>query len=144
MMIRLRGHHLLCIHGFQGMGYSDSFVEIMKEITYEIRDNPKNTKLHIQVLDQVDQVCRGCPHLEKNRCLASEDSNQHVTDMDLRVITHLNIEAGKIYSKQELLTRTQQFVEPYDLDYLCAGCSWLEYGVCKKGIQNLKDRNLHL
>ena len=30
MKLVLRGHHLLCLKGFQGYGYDDDFVENMK------------------------------------------------------------------------------------------------------------------
>ena len=30
-MLKIRHHHLLCILGFKGLGYSDEFVENMKK-----------------------------------------------------------------------------------------------------------------
>ncbi|MFC3885973.1 hypothetical protein ACFOU2_21845 [Bacillus songklensis] len=33
-----------------------------------------------------------------------------------------------------------RYVNPDDLDYLCEGCSWLSYGVCKEGIASLKEQ----
>ena len=136
-MITIRGHHLLCIHGFKGMGYSESFVKEMEKIVTLLREEPNNPMLEVKVVKQLDDVCQGCPNNGKSHCLSDEN---HVTQMDQRVIKQLGIEAGHIYTKHELLLATQQKVEPSDLDYICEGCSWLSYGVCKEGIQLLKQK----
>ncbi|MFV9511429.1 DUF1284 domain-containing protein [Tepidibacillus sp. LV47] len=137
-MITIRGHHLLCIHGFQGMGYSETFVKEMEKISLILRDNLNNTDILIRVVNQLDDVCQSCPHRGNNKCVQDENSNQHVTEMDQKVIKKLELEAGRIYSKRELLQRTKEKIEPNDLDVICEGCSWLGYGVCKEGIERLK------
>lgn len=136
-MRKLRGHHLLCIHGFRGMGYSDSFVENMQLIVNEIKD--MNVDQEIQVLVELDDACRKCPHHGDTICVASEASNNHVTSMDKRVIQHLDLTANNKYKKSEIIKRTKERVHPDDLDHLCKGCSWLSYGVCKEGIDQLRN-----
>ena len=42
MKIKLRGHHLLCLQGFQGYAYDDSFV---KNMTYI--NNLENLKIQL-------------------------------------------------------------------------------------------------
>lgn len=138
--LRLRGHHLLCVHGFRGMGYSPSFVEKMKEIVKEIRNEEKD--FPIQVVVALDEACSACPHHGESTCQASPRSNDHVVAMDRRVIKHLGLEENKIYWKSELLQRTAASVRPDDLDHLCANCSWLPYGVCKEGIANVRTGNI--
>ncbi|WP_339060294.1 DUF1284 domain-containing protein [Tepidibacillus marianensis] len=144
-MITLRGHHLLCIHGFRGMGYSESFVEEMKKIVTVFRDDLTNPSLEVKIANSLDNVCQGCPNNGKTRCLAddkSENADHHVSQMDQRVMRKLEIQPGRIYTKQELLIKTQEKVAPEDLDQLCEGCSWLAYGVCKEGMVQLRERNL--
>jgi uncharacterized protein len=65
-----------------------------------------------------------------------------VISMDQKVIRHLGIEENEIYLKSELVRLTAQKVRPDDLDYLCANCSWLPYGVCKEGIANVQNGNV--
>lgn len=140
-MIRtLRGHHLLCIHGFRGMGYSDLFAENMKKIVDEIRD--ESLDFPIQVKTSLDDACSACPHNGESICAASPFSQFHVTSMDQRVLQKLGLKAGETYLKSDLIQLTALAVQPDDLDVLCAGCSWLSYGVCKKGIANLREGNL--
>jgi hypothetical protein len=132
----LRGHHLLCVHGFQGMGYSPEFVRKMAEIVDKIRDPEQD--FPIQVVRGFDDTCMVCPNKGAEKCEANGDSEEHVQGLDRNVITHLGLQANEIYWKSALVELTRERVEPADLDQLCAGCSWLSYGVCKEGIAKLK------
>lgn len=137
-MRKLRGHHLLCVHGFQGMGYSPAFIKKMEEIVREIRDH--SLDFPIQVLIDLDEACSACPHKGQNFCNAKEGSDEHVKGMDGKVLHHLGLTPGQSYLKSELIKRTRERVHPEDLDTLCAGCSWISYGVCKEGIEKLRTR----
>ena len=131
----LRGHHLLCVHGFQGMGYSPDFIEKMNEIVAEIRD--ETFDFHIQVVVGLDETCFHCPNMGEGFC-NSPKSNSFVINMDEKVVNHLGIKSGDVYKKSELVSLVAKTVDPEDLDILCKGCSWLSYGVCKEGIAKLK------
>jgi len=119
------------------MGYSESFVEKMSEIVALMRD--PDIDVPIRVIAALDEACYACPHHGIDRCEADENSNEHVLAMDRRVLNHLQLEERGVYMKSELIERTKRTVEPDDLDVLCAGCSWLSYGVCKEGIRKLKN-----
>lgn len=133
--LTLRGHHLLCVHGFQGMGYSPEFVKLMESIVDGIRNPEKD--FSIRVVANLDDACGACPHNGGSICIASEGSDEHVKTMDENVIEHLQLEKGKSYRKSDLIELTAKMVEPDDLDLLCKDCSWLPYGVCKEGIATL-------
>lgn len=135
-MYTLRGHHLLCIHGFKGMGYSPAFVEKMTEIVTAVRD--VNQDFPIRVVRALDDTCWTCPHHGQTTCEKDAESNAHVLQLDANVIGHLGLKDGNIYPKSELVSLVAEKVEPEDLDHLCQGCSWLSYGVCKDGIAALK------
>lgn len=136
-MVRvLRGHHLLCVHGFRGMGYSPDFVQQMDRIVKDIRDTEKD--FPIQVVAGLDDACMTCPNRGESVCQAAPGSNEHVLSMDEKAIRHLGLNHGETYQKSELVALTADKVDPSDLDYICKGCSWLSYGVCKEGIEDLK------
>ncbi|OEF99949.1 hypothetical protein BHF71_07060 [Vulcanibacillus modesticaldus] len=139
MDITLRGHHLLCIHGFQGMGYNHDFIINMEDIVGKIRDSGND--FDIQVLIGLDNICKACPHQGGSQCIKDDNSDQHVKLLDSRVIQHLQLKENNRYSKFEILKKTKELVKPDDLDFLCEGCSWLPSGICKNGIMNLKNEN---
>ncbi|MDI3257912.1 MAG: DUF1284 domain-containing protein [Kyrpidia sp.] len=132
--LRLRAHHLLCIHGFRGMGYDDEFVVNMSEIVRRFHGEPE---LQIQVLNNLDAVCSACPSNGGDVC-ERERRDRHIQAMDGRVIEKLGLTAGGIYTRDELVRRTAAAVAPEDLDVLCQGCRWLPCGVCKEGMAALR------
>lgn len=134
----LRGHHLLCVHGFRGMGYSPEFVVKMRDVVDDIRDDTK--KFKIQTVIDLDETCDFCPHKGDGFCNADPDSDVHVRGMDTKVLNHLGLEHRGVYEKDQLVQLVAEKVNPEDLDHICEGCSWLGYGVCKEGIQQLKDK----
>lgn len=135
----LRGHHLLCVHGFEGMGYSPEFVKKMDEVVQDIRNEEKD--FFIKVVVDLDEACSECPHNGGSICVASEGSDRHVKSMDRRVLDHLGLIENDTYKKSTLVKMTTQLVKPDDLDHLCKNCSWLPYGVCKNGIKKLNELN---
>jgi uncharacterized protein len=141
LSLTLRGHHLLCIHGFRGMGYSPEFVKKMSRIVEQMRDD--RIDFSIKVVAALDDTCGACPHKGKTTCEANEGSNEHVLTMDMNVIHQLGLIEGAIYPKSFLVQLTAEKVKPNDLDYLCKGCSWLSYGVCKEGISALQEKYGH-
>ncbi len=138
MSMVLRGHHLLCVHGFRGMGYSPEFVDKMREIVEQISDD--RIDFPIRVVAALDDTCSVCPNNGETICVASEDSNEHVLSMDHKVIHQLGLIGGAAYQKSDLVQLTAEKVQPKDLEYLCQGCSWLSYGVCKEGISALREK----
>lgn len=41
-MIRLRGHHLICLHFYRGEGYSREFVENLEDIVRRAKGGRRN------------------------------------------------------------------------------------------------------
>ncbi|MCD8510575.1 MAG: DUF1284 domain-containing protein [Bacillus sp. (in: Bacteria)] len=119
------------------MGYSPAFVKEMDGIVKDIRNGEKD--FSIKVVKDLDDTCQACPHNGGTICVASEGSDAHVKSMDQRVIEHLGLIEGKAYTKSVLVEWTARAVKPDDLDHLCEGCSWLPYGVCKEGIEILRN-----
>lgn len=135
--ITLRGHHVLCVHGFRGMGYSPEFVRKMGEIVRDIRNG--EVTYPIRVIMGLDDACGACPNKGEGFCNASPRSDEHVLSLDKRIMEHIGLSHGELIDKNELVRRTAERVVPEDLDALCRSCSWLPYGVCKDGIRLLKE-----
>ena len=131
MKLTLRGHHLLCLKGFQGYGYSDDFVENMTEIN-DLRKKPDTT---VTLTDTPDDICRSCPKLKDGIC-ENTSQNQRIREMDRNVLHHLN--SSEEYNSTELFEKVDEiFNSKEDVRYICFKCMWHEeclfYG-------NLKNR----
>lgn len=127
--IRLRGHHLLCLLGFRGMGYSERFTANMRDIYETLRRNPDTI---VTVVSGPDDLCAYFPEDRPCHC-----DNDTVHRRDEIVLRHLNIRTGERLSWREILQRIRAHVQPEHLPVWCAGCPWLGYGVCEEGVARI-------
>ena len=86
MKLILRGHHLLCLKGFQGYGYDKDFVKNMTDINTKRKLDTTTIKL----TNSSDDICKNCPKLESNLC-ENENQNKRIVEMDNEVLRNLNV-----------------------------------------------------
>lgn len=130
-MIRLRGHHLLCLLGYRGMGYSKEYVENMTRLHQTLRSEP-DTQVHL-VLGP-DDLCEKFPSNQPCHC---EDDNVYVRDA--AILHKLNLELKQTLTWRKLEKRISATMHPNDIVHLCSTCSWRSYGVCEEGIQLIQS-----
>jgi hypothetical protein len=130
--LALSAHHLLCVHGFRGMGYSPGFVAALEAIVTTLREAP-GTRVRVRV--GADAVCRACPSLHPAGCARY---GRAVVDQDARVAARLGVMGEGVHPWRELQARVRERVAPGDLAALCAGCPWLAHGVCAAGLEDLR------
>lgn len=118
LRITLRGHHLLCLQGFEGYGYNDEFVENMKKIN-TLRKDENAT---IKVVSKDDDICKACPNLKNNLCKdICEDKK--IKSMDLKVLEKLPNE--KTFNSKELFEIVnKKFNSLNTVTDICLGCKW--------------------
>lgn len=132
-MLRLRGHHLLCLHGFRGRGYSLDFIENMQTIRDRLIESPE---LQVEVLISPDMICESCPNLSDNKCIgAGEGSEAHISAKDAFVLSSLSLEAGAVVSAGQLFAETANAFCTGLAD-VCSKCEWHGLGWCDDGIRN--------
>ncbi len=118
MKIKLRGHHLLCLQGFQGYGYSEDFVLNMTRIN-ELR---KSDECIISLTNAPDDICSACPNLKNNLC-ENETQNQIIVKMDNEVLSKLNTD--KEYNSIDLFNEvSSKFNSLKSVKNVCNGCKW--------------------
>lgn len=126
-MINIRPHHLLCIHGFQGKGYSDGFIKSMTHIVNEIKNN-KDIKLNITY--NTDDICSNCPNkIEDNLCIGQEK----IVSIDQGVIEALRLEE-RVYSYAEVVEKINNELTIAKFQEICSTCEWYSLGSCKEGL----------
>lgn len=129
--LELSAHHVLCVHGFRGMGYSPGFVAGLTAVVDALRADPG---LRVRVRVGSDQVCRACPSLTPGGCARY---GRGVVAQDARVAARLGLAQGEVHAWAALQDRVRARVAPGDLAGLCRGCPWLGHGVCAQGIADL-------
>ena len=129
--MQLRGHHLLCLLGFRGLGYSRRFVENMGKVAEVAFSQP----VDIKVVDHCDVICSACPHFTGERCHKKKGSASQVRRRDLKVIDKLGLQVGAEVPARELWARVRRSIAPRDLRAVCTDCEWLELGHCAEGLR---------
>ncbi|WP_138753862.1 DUF1284 domain-containing protein [Paenibacillus sinopodophylli] len=125
MTIRLRGHHLLCLLGYRGMGYSDDFCTNMTFIYETLRTKPQT---EVEIIIGPDDVCKAYPPDKAYHCEGS------VYGLDEAVLVKLGLEEGIRESWHSLCSRVAESMIPADIQILCTTCPWEKYGVCAEGV----------
>lgn len=130
--VRFRPHHFLCAIGYQGKGYSTAFTANMDDIVSALRgaDGADTT---IEVTYHADAVCAPCPHRRGVSCAHLAK----ISALDARHAQALGLADGARLTWGEALGRIRENVAPGALGTLCAGCQWLELGLCEAALHEL-------
>lgn len=133
--IRLRAHHLLCIPGFQGIGYTTDFIHNLYRVKRMVEEQPG---LAIEVVDGCDDICRACPNMRDGTCYRGDEKpNGTVREIDRRVLERLGVRPGDRLRSAELYARIGEKIRPDDIGEICNGCEWLRLGFCRHGLAGL-------
>ena len=134
--IPLRAHHLLCLLGFQGIGYTADFIKNFHKVKRLVEQHPD---LEIEVVDACDVVCIQCPNAQGPDCFKGGTRyDKTVKDMDRRVMEKLGIRPGDRFKARELFALVKEKIRPDDLKDICGGCEWLPLGFCQRGLEQLE------
>ena len=118
MKIKLRGHHLLCLQGFQGYGYSEDFVLNMTRIN-ELR---KSDECIITLTNEPDDICSACPNLKNNLC-ENKKQNQIIVKMDEEVLSKIN--SNDEHNAIDLFDEvSSKFNSLKSVGNVCNDCKW--------------------
>jgi len=131
--VRYRPHHFLCSLGFQGKGYSEAFAANMATIVMGRLRAAGGMDTVIEVTGATDDICAPCP---KKRGLACT-SQAKITRLDTAHAAALGLAPGDRITWGQALARIRAQVRPGDLARLCAGCDWLQDGMCETALAAL-------
>ena len=118
MKLILRGHHLLCLQGFQGYGYDEAFVENMGEINRQRKlDNTT-----ISLTNTADDIFKSCPNLKDGLC-ENQKQNETIKSMDEQVLSKLD--PSKEYNSLNLFKEVEKnFNSKESVSKICSKCMW--------------------
>lgn len=136
--MRLRGHHLLCVLGFRGLGYSEGHAESMARIVNQLW----SCQGLVEVCCRADDICSSCPFLSKRGCRQKGlEAERRMRRKDSHVIKRLGLKEGERIGWPEILDRIRSSLSSSDLDRICQDCEWLPSGYCKEGLEKLRVLN---
>lgn len=118
--VRIRAHHLLCIQGFQGLGYSKKFTKNMAQISDELLNNPFS---FMELVVGVDSICECCPHNSESVCSKEPTSENKMRIMDSLILQTLNLEAGSVISSKYIPSLTRNLSRE-TVHEICGTCYW--------------------
>lgn len=135
-MLRIRGHHLLCILGFRGRGYDSAFVENMGRVEQAIRSRPE---LQLTVRVSCDDICAACPHAQDGMCQKHNGAEEATREMDRAVLSRLELKSGDTLTVREAYDRVLERIGVEDIvENLCTECEWRGLGFCADGLRALQ------
>lgn len=129
--LSIRGHHLLCMFGFRGLGYSAQFVANMQGVV----DAFFSGSPQVTVIAECDDICAACPHKVAGVCRKSAESEGSVAAKDISVLDRLGLTPGSAHAAGALRALITGTVRPVTLRAMCSGCEWLPAGYCEAGLK---------
>ena len=130
MKLILRGHHLLCLKGFQGYGYDESFTKNMDDVN----SKRKLTNTTIELTNSPDDICKACPNLKNGLC-ENKVHNEKIIRMDDEVLKKLDI--SKEYNSTELFEKIDNIFDTEEsVAKICFNCMWHEKCLFYQNLSN--------
>ena len=119
--LKIRAHHLCCIQGFQGYGYSPAFVTNMRTVISDIKASPSRP---IKLVSECDTICTPCP--SKRECSTQKSAHSHrIKNMDLVVLEKLNIKEGTVMEANEAFRLINlKLNNASEIEDVCEICKW--------------------
>lgn len=117
-MLKFRGHHLICLHFFQGEGYSEEYVENLRNVLKRA-----DKKEEIEVVEGPDDICRACPSLKEDRCNHKNGADLEISNLDNIATKFLNVAKGEKVTWSSIKDRIKLAPKEW-LTAFCEGCDW--------------------
>ena len=112
---KLRGHHLVCLHFFEGEGYDERFVKNLHDVVLSAKLGG------VTVCAGTDDVCEPCPYLVSGICR----DEKGIGKMDEKAVTLLRITEGTRYGWDALEAEVRKMFPTWYRNY-CRGCAWMD------------------
>jgi hypothetical protein len=124
-LLKLRGHHLICLHFFKGEGYSPEFVTNLRKILKRAEAGEI-----IEVYSGADDVCKMCPYLKLEMCFYAKDAESGIREMDRRAIELLGLKDQQRVKWIDIKGKIPEIFPEWAREY-CKVCNWKK--VCERG-----------
>jgi len=131
--IKLRGHHLICLHFFRGEGYNQEFVDNLRAMLARVEAGEE-----AEVVDGHDDICRECPYLKGSLCAYVEEAEKEIREMDMTALKLLGLHSGNKVDWRDIRDKIPGIFGDWSGKY-CFVCDWMP--ACKKDIGFIELKN---
>ncbi len=121
--VKLRGHHLICLHFFRGEGYNSEFVENLGKVLLRIEAGEA-----VEVCSGADDVCKRCPYLEGKKCFYDRNAEYEIGEMDRNALRLMGLETHRKVKWVDIKDKIPGIIHEWAENY-CKECDWRK--VCK-------------
>ena len=130
-MYQLRGHHIFCMVGYQGVGYSKEYADNMTAVHNKLQRQPQKL---VQLISGPDMLCAKFPCYQENHC-----HEKRIYAQDAAILDFLGLQVGQIVSWATIEQRLKIYAKPNSIQTLCGHCTWRKFGYCEQGFKHLLD-----
>jgi len=117
-MVKLRGHHLICLHFFKGEGYSKRFIVNLRGVVKNLE-----TGVKAKVIKGADAVCEYCPYLKGNICTYEPGAEENIQSLDEMALKLLNVKKGDALLWEKIKSKLPKIL-PKWREFACLDCDW--------------------
>jgi prevent-host-death family protein len=117
-MLKLRGHHLICLHFFRGEGYRAEFTANLGEILKRAE-----TGEQIEVTSEADDVCKICPYFKGEECHYKKESDPEIQGMDREALMLLELTVRDIVLWPDIRKKIPALFHRWSEEF-CRACDW--------------------
>lgn len=113
----MRGHHLVCLHFFNGKGYSPEFISNLRLIL------EKASHSGVEIVSGADDICIACIHLKNEKCSYSEQADDEIRKMDRFALRALRENVGSKIQWNIIREKIPSIFPLWAKKY-CKKCTW--------------------
>lgn len=114
--VKLRYHHIMCMHTYSGHGYDEIFAKNMEKTIKILKENPN---INIRFVDNCDDICKACPNRDVEYCSGEES----IREKDIKVKRYFNLDKKKINTYNDLVGEiSPTFRTLKDISKVCGEC----------------------
>lgn len=124
-MVRLRGHHLVCLFFFEGDAKQDAFELGRQRILGQCEAGEP-----IRIVERADDLCLSCRHHAGVKCTLSPDADTEIARLDRAALEGLDMSVGESLSWVDAASRVMDMSGKWFSGY-CEDCEWSDS--CRMG-----------
>jgi len=118
-----RGHHLVCLHFYDGTGFYPEYVEHLAGTIKKAEDGL------VDICPGADCICARCPYLKDGGCASYENAEADIRLMDRKALELLELPSDGSIVWKDIRVKVERIFPEWHKSY-CRECSWRE--ACEK------------